>query len=313
MAASRPTTEQRLDLTPVWPVRLRGETYAAPARRDGAVRVRLVHVGDEPVVLRVGQPEDERVVVGAVGAAGVLGAALERARIWTAVDDDLAPFFERFADDPLIGAHVREEPWRRPFRRATTFEALAWAVCEQLIDDERARDIKAAVLRVHGRRHDGLVDLPSAATIAALAPPELERCGLAHARAVALIRAAKEVAAGRVDLDDPSRHLRDWRRLRAIPGIGAWTLSMLALHGQGVHDALPAGDFAYRNLVGQVRSGLPQGMATEQDVVEFLAPYAGWRGVAGWHLLMIGPGPIRAALGLGPMQDRGRDGRHRTR
>jgi 3-methyladenine DNA glycosylase/8-oxoguanine DNA glycosylase len=278
------------------------------------VRVRLVHVGDEPVVLRVAQPSDDRVVIGATSAsADAAGAALERARIWTAVDDDLAPFVERFADDPLIGAGIAAEPWRRPFRRATTFEALAWAVCEQLIDDERARDIKSAVLRAFGRRHEGLTDLPSAATVAALSPPELERCGLAHARAVALIRAAREVATGRVDLDDPDRHLHDWRRLRAINGIGAWTLSMLALHGQGVPDALPAGDFAYRNLVGQVRSGLPQGMVSEQDVVEFLEPYAGWRGVAGWHLLMLGPTHIRAALGLGPMKDRGREGRHRTR
>ena len=314
MAGSPATPEQRLDVTPVWPVRLRGETFSAPARREGDVRVRLVHVGDEPVVLRVAQPADDRVVIGARSASEDAGrAALARARIWTAVDDDLAPFVERFAGDPLIGAGVRAEPWRRPFRRATTFEALALAVCEQLIDDERARAINGEILRRLGRRHAGLTDLPSADTVAGLSPAELERCGLAHARAVALIRAAREVASGRVDLDDPERHVHDWRRLRAINGIGAWTLSMLALHGQGVPDALPAGDFAYRNLVGQVRSGLPQGMASEQDVVEFLAPYAGWRGVAGWHLLMLGPSHLRAALGLGPMREHAREQRHRTR
>ena len=307
---------ERDEVRPVWPVRLRGETFAPPTRRDGDVRERLIHVGDVPVVLRVAQPADDRVVLAAESEDPAAAArGLERARFWTAVDDDLSEFHERFAGDTLIGERVREEPWRRPFRRATPFEALAWAVCEQLIDDERAREIKHQVVRLHGRRHaeSGLVDLPSAAQVAALTPAELEQCGLAASRAVSLIKAAREVATGRVDLEDPETQLAGWRRLRAIPGIGAWTLSMLALHGQGVHDALPAGDFAYRNLVGQIRSGLPQGMASEQDVVEFLAPYAPWRGVAGWHLLMTGPGPLRAALGLGPMRDRGRDGRHRTR
>ena len=308
----------RLDVRPVWPVRLRGETFAFPARRDGDVRERLVHVDGTPVVLHAVQPAAERVVVEARSDdATAAEVALVRARFWTAIDDDLAEFCARFADDPLIGPSVRDEPWRRPFRRATTFEALAWAVCEQLIDDLRAREIKRQVVLRLGRRDEasGLRDLPDAARIADATPAELEACGLAPSRALSLIRAAREVASGRVDLDtgDEDERTAGWRRLRAISGIGAWTLSMLALHGQGVHDALPAGDFAYRNLVGQVRSGLPQGMVSEQEVVEFFAPYAGWRGVAGWHLLMRGPTEIRAALGLGPMHDRGRERRHRTR
>ena len=46
-----------------------------------------------------------------------------------------------------------------------------------------------------------------------------------------------------MDLHDPE-HERGWRRLRAIPGIGAWTVEKLALYGQGRHDQLPAGDLA---------------------------------------------------------------------
>ena len=307
----------RDEVRPVWPVRLQGETYADPARRDGDVRVRLVHVDGAPVVLRAAQPEDERIVLSATAAdPEVARRGLERARFWTAVDDDLGEFHARFADDPLIGASVRAQPWRRPFRRATPFEALAWAVCEQLITDERARDIKRAIVRTHGP-HDpetGLRDVPDAQAVAALRPAELEACGLAGSRAISLIRAAREITAGRVDLDDPETRLDGWRRLRAIPGLGAWTLSMLALHGQGVHDALPAGDHAYRNLLGAARSGRPQAMASEEDVVAFLAPYKGWRGVAGWHLLLMGPAALRDAMGLGPMRDRGRgDARHRTR
>ena len=78
------------------------------------------------------------------------------------------------------------------------------------------------------------------------APALLASFDLTEGRAVALRRAAREVASGRVDLDsaDPAEQERGWRRLRAIPGIGTWTVQMLALRGQGRLDQLPAGDLA---------------------------------------------------------------------
>ena len=86
-------------------------------------------------------------------------------------------------------------------------------------------------------------DAPTAAALAAQAPALLESFDLSAGRAVALVRAAREVASGRVDLDDPD-HERGWRRLRAIRGIGSWTVQTLALTGQGRLDQLPAGDLA---------------------------------------------------------------------
>jgi hypothetical protein len=57
---------------------------------------------------------------------------------------------------------------------------------------------------------------------------------------------------------------------------------------KGHHDALPAGDYAYRTLVGEVLTGRPGTKANEADVVAFLTPYKQWRGIAGWHLLRTG-------------------------
>ena len=48
-----------------------------------------------------------------------------------------------------------------------------------------------------------------------------------------------------------AEHEPGWRRLRAIPGIGSWTVEMLALRGQGRHDQLPAGDLGLLKLVGR--------------------------------------------------------------
>jgi DNA-3-methyladenine glycosylase II/AraC family transcriptional regulator of adaptative response / DNA-3-methyladenine glycosylase II len=97
------------------------------------------------------------------------------------------------------------------------------------------------------------------------------------------------VASGRVDLFDPGQHEPGWRRLRAIPGVGSWTIQMLAFTGQSRLDQLPAGDLAYLKLVGRLRSGGdPYARATEDEVAEFFAPYAPWAGLAGLHALRAG-------------------------
>ena len=131
-------------------------------------------------------------------------------------------------------------------------------------------------------------DAPGAATLSVQAPALLESMDLSAGRAAALIRVAREVASGRVDLHDPD-HERGWRRLRAIRGIGRWTIQMLAFTGQGRLDQLPAGDLAYLKLVGRLRSGGdPYARATEEEVDEFFAPYAPWAGLAGMHALRTG-------------------------
>lgn len=117
------------------------------------------------------------------------------------------------------------------------------------------------------------------------APALLASFDLSESRALALIRAARDVAAGRVDLDGPDLEC-GWRRLARIRGIGSWTLQMLALTGQGRLDQLPAGDLAYLKLVGRLRSGGdPRARATEEEVMELFAPYAPWAGLAGLHAL----------------------------
>ena len=127
-------------------------------------------------------------------------------------------------------------------------------------------------------------DSPTAAALAGQAPALLASLDLSEGRASALVRAAREVASGRVDLDDPE-HERGWRRLRAIRGIGRWTVQMLALTGQGRLDQLPAADVGLLKLVGKLSTGDPRARATESEVVERFAPYAPWSGLAGLYAL----------------------------
>jgi 3-methyladenine DNA glycosylase/8-oxoguanine DNA glycosylase len=257
-------------------------------RRDGLYE-RIVHAPDGTRVhLRAAQPSTGRVVLGARAATRDAAAwGVERLRFALGVDEDLRAFSERFRDDALIGASVRRSPQLRPLRRPVPFEALAWAVCEQLIEYERAAEIQRRLVWRWGRRcaSSGLRDAPSAAALAGAAPAELQACDLSAGRSLALVRAAREVAAGRADLESAD-HERAWARLRRIPGIGSWTLEVLATAGQGRYDQLPAGDLAYIKLVGRLDSGGdPYARATEERVREVFAPYAPWQALAGLHAL----------------------------
>jgi 3-methyladenine DNA glycosylase/8-oxoguanine DNA glycosylase len=238
-------------------------------------------------VLRVAQVGHDRVLFGAQArdrAAAEWG--IERMRLALGVDHDLSDFYARFRFDPLIGRAVRAAPGLRILGRPDPFEALTWAICEQLIESERAATIQRRFAWKLGRRCSvtGLRDAPDADAIARQAPALLESFGISANRALTLVHASREVAAGRVDLFDSDLE-RGWRRLRAIRGIGRWTLQKLALTGQGRLDQLPAGDLAYLKLVGRLQTGDRWARATEEQVDEFFAPYAPWAGLAGAYAL----------------------------
>lgn len=300
-ATSRTTNRPvELGVRPAAPYRL-----PAHGGEDGVMRVergvvaRLLHVGDAPVLVRAWQPGRDRVAfrAEAVDPAAVepprglpapdlrpagpaeLELAIERMRFALGVDEELGEFFRRFRRDPLLGPAIRRRPWLRPRRRPWPWEALAWAVVKQLIENGRAAGIQRRIVGRWGARLGGergaLRDVPAAATIAGRAPAEIEQLGLSPARAIALRTVAGEIAAGRVA---PGERAGD-ARLRAIPEIGPWTVQCLGLFGRGEPDALPAGDLMYLKLVGRLaRLGR---RATVEEVEEFFVPYAPFRGLAG--------------------------------
>jgi 3-methyladenine DNA glycosylase/8-oxoguanine DNA glycosylase len=264
-------------------------------RRRGGVLARLLHLGETPVLVRAAQAAPDRIVLAARSPTREAAAhGIARMRFALGVDDDLRPFLRRFASDPLIGRSLAARPWLRVSRRPDPFEALAWAICEQLIEYERAAAIERRVLAALGRCWreadevaGPLRDLPRPRVLAGTAPARLRSFDLSAGRALTLVRVAREVAAGRIDLAG-GEHEAAWRRLRAIPGVGSWTVEMLALYGQGRHDQVPAGDVGLLKLVGRrLSGGDPRARASEEDVREFFAPYEEWAGLAATHLWAV--------------------------
>jgi 3-methyladenine DNA glycosylase/8-oxoguanine DNA glycosylase len=294
--------ELRVEVRPVWPFNLPLRSgMDGLLRARGAVLHRLLHADQAPVLVRVRQTAPDQVLFGArAESRGAAEWGIERMRLALGVDLDLRPFYERFRFDPLIGAAVRSNPGLRPPGKPDPFEALAWAICEQLIEFERAAAIQRRVVRALGRGcgFTELRDSPTAVQLAAQAPARLASFGLSESRSIALIRAAREVATGRVKLLDCDPE-PGWRRLRRIPGIGSWTIQMLGFTGQGRLDQLPAGDVAFLKLVGRLLSGGdPWARATEAEVMEYFEPYRPWSGLAGLHALRAlsrAPGLVAAS------------------
>jgi DNA-3-methyladenine glycosylase II len=267
-------------------------------RVERGVVSRLLQVEGSPVLARAWEPVKGRIALradpldpGAIAAPNSIAAgpsreaggaeletAIERMRFALGVDDDLSEFYRRFRGDPLLGPLLRRRPYLRPRRRPWAWEALAWAVVKQLIESGRAARIQRRIVGRWGSRlgegPSGLRDVPAPGTIAGRAPVELESMGLALKRALALRRIAGDIAAGRCDPGQPTAD----SRLLSMREIGPWTVQCLGLLGRGDPDSLPAGDLIYLKLVGRLaRLGR---RATVEEVEEFYAPYAPFRGLA---------------------------------
>jgi 3-methyladenine DNA glycosylase/8-oxoguanine DNA glycosylase len=275
-------------------VRPIGHYRMPPAGRDGVLRrrgralVRAIHHGEECAVVAAWATGGAVRLRAQGPSPEAAGHALERMRFALNLDHDLAPFHASFKSDRLIGPILRRRPWLRPSRFADPFQALAWAITEQLIEVERALAIQRRLTWRFGARSacGTLVDSPSARKLAGRAPAELQACDLSAGRSLALVLCAREVATGRVDLH--TDHEPAWKRLLRIREIGPWTIEKLAIHGQGRDDMLPAGDLAYIKLVGRL-AGLGR-RATVDEVRDFFAPYEPYRGLAGLYMLAGGHG-----------------------
>jgi 3-methyladenine DNA glycosylase/8-oxoguanine DNA glycosylase len=268
-------------LTPQGPYRLR---HMRPSARWTAA---LSDTEDA----RAWQLPDGRVRIHAASAEGV-----ELARFMLALDDDTSEFHRRFAHDPLIGPSVRVFVGYRPLRRATVAHALLRAVCGQLIEARRALALERRIILATGER------VPSQRGLAAFAPAELRRLGLAAQRAAALVRLCRTLDLEGLRAVPTEPFLR---RLYRERGFGPWSCGVIALEGLGRYDHGLVGDLALVKLVSALRGRWVEPWET----AEVLAPYGTWQGLAG-RVLVLG---WAKGLVAGADSDRARLVRQRAR
>jgi 3-methyladenine DNA glycosylase/8-oxoguanine DNA glycosylase len=215
---------------------------------------------------------------GAIGIHAENDSAVERLRFVLALDDDHSEFLRRFADDPLLGEAVRQLRGLRPLRVPTVAGALLKALCGQLIQASVARDLERTIVRATSPRLDRLALPPTAGTLAARSPADLRRLGLHARRAATLVRLCRSLDLERlraVPVDTAAA------RLLREPGLGPWSVGVIALQGLGSYERGLVGDLGLLKLCKALR-----GRWVEVDeTAELLAPYGEWQGLASVYLL----------------------------
>ena len=212
------------------------------------------------------QLPDGRVLVRASDESG-----LDDARFVLALDDDTTAFHRRFAHDPLLGPSVRALRGLRPRRTPTVAHATLKAICGQLIQSRRARQIERAVIRACGE------DPPTGRALARLSPAALCGHGLAASRAATLARLVRTL-----DLEG-LRRFPDTAaaRLGRERGVGPWSVGVVALKGLGRYDVGLVADLGLVKLLASLTGRRPD----PSETVELLEPYGEWQGLASVFLL----------------------------
>lgn len=240
--------------------------------RDG-VLTSLVRVGDRLETVAAAQRADGTVVL-----AGETHKGLETLRWVLALDDDHAEFLRRFCDDPLLGRATRELRGLRVMRVPTVAGALLRALCGQLIESWRARELERRIVRATTPGRDGLHAPPTAAELACLSPAQLRAFGLHARRAATLVRLGRSLELERLK-GVPTEAAAE--RIGRERGLGPWSVSVVCVEGLGRSGPGLVGDLGLVKLVSALRGR----RAEAADTAELLEPYGEWAGLASVYLL----------------------------
>ncbi len=249
---------------------------------DGGVYRRSVRLpgGSGVVALRPGNGEDVEATFW-LEHPGDLDAAVAACRRLLDLDTDPAPVVDALGRDELIGAIVRAAPGRRVPGVVDPDELAIRAVLGQQVSLAGAATLAARLVQAHGEplvRPVGSVThlFPSASALASADP---ERLAMPWSRRRALIGLAGALATGDVALRGAMSTGEVERRLLALPGIGPWTVSYVAMRALGDPDAFMPTDLGVRH--GLERLGLDGSPPNATAVAERWRPY---RAYATQHL-----------------------------
>lgn len=235
----------------------------------------------EAVVDADGTPEHARAQQAVDGTVHVWAESepgLARIRAVLPLENDHSEFLARFADDPLIGETTRRLRGLRPLRVGSVAQALLRAVCGQLIQASRARAIERTVIRRASPSLGRFSTPPTAAALARFSPAELRGLGLGTRRGSTLVRLCRTI-----DLEGLHNVSTDRvaARLEREPGLGPWSVGIVALEGLGRYERGLARDLGLVKLASALWGRRVE--AEETDAL--LEPYGEWAGLASVYLL----------------------------
>ena len=210
-----------------------------------------------------------------------LASAVARTRRLLDLDADAPAIDEFLGLDDALAASVRSSPGRRAPGHVDGFEVAVRAVLGQQVSVAGARTLAGRLSLTHGEPSP-IADptltrlFPTAAAVAHADPAAIP---MPRARASALVGLARAVDDGELILDPGSDRDDAVARMLALPGIGQWTTSYVAMRALGDPDAFMPSDLGVRQ--GMRALGLPSDVRGADEVARNWRP---WRSYALQHV-----------------------------
>jgi 3-methyladenine DNA glycosylase/8-oxoguanine DNA glycosylase len=210
-------------------------------------------------------------------------------------DDDPAAFSPRHL---VVHNTHRRHPGLRLGRTGLVLESLIPSVLEQRVTTKEAYRAWRLLLRRFGDQAPGPAESPAGAmrvapaarTWAMIPSWEWHRAGVDGQRSSTILRAVRMAPrleeASAMGPDDAAR------RLRSVPGVGAWTTAETLQRSNGDPDAVTVGDLHLPGIVGYTLTGR---RTDDEGMLELLEPYRGQRHRACRLILLGGSSPPRRA------------------
>jgi len=252
--------------------------------RDGAYRrtLRLPH-GTGVVAL---SPREHHIDCHLrLGDLRDLAVAISRCQRLLDLDADPVAVDEQLSRDRHLAALIAAGPGRRVPRTVDPAELAVRAVLGQQVSTAAARTHAARLVLAHGQPLEdpdgGLTHcFPAPADLAGIDPATL---ALPRSRRATLTGLVAALASGEIDLGPAA----SWKQLRgqliALPGLGPWTVEIIAMRALGDPDAFVAGDLGVVKAAREL--GLPSGPAALAAAAE---PWRPWRAYAVQYLWASG-------------------------
>jgi AraC family transcriptional regulator, regulatory protein of adaptative response / DNA-3-methyladenine glycosylase II len=210
-----------------------------------------------------------------------LAMAISRCRRLLDLDADPVAIGEQLRQDPELAPLVNKAPGRRVPRTVEAAELAARAVIGQQVSTAAARTHGARLAERYGEPvgdpAGGLTRLfPD---MAMLADTDMGALAMPATRRQSVAALARAVASGSLDLGTGA----DWNLARSVlatvPGVGPWTIEIVAMRGLGDPDAFPPTDLGVRQAAAAL--GLPASPAALTRRAERWRP---WRAYAVQYL-----------------------------
>jgi AraC family transcriptional regulator, regulatory protein of adaptative response / DNA-3-methyladenine glycosylase II len=217
------------------------------------------------------------------GLLPVMGQVLERVR--QAMDLDADPALI----DPAVGRMgYPPKPGLRLPGAIDGFESAVRVILGQQVSVAAARTLTSRLVAAFGAPFNpaphapepGIERLfPTPQAVAQAEPAAIGKLGIVRQRVAALQALAQAVSEGQLQLDRAAPLEATLAALRLLPGIGEWTVQLIAMRALAWPDAFPATDLALLKALGT------RDAAVAQSRVEVTRPWRAYAVMRCWQTL----------------------------